>query len=583
MSESILDSDSKHATPRPQTNINTIAEPTKGRARSRSNVDLAPPRLLESQSSTMTTTTTASGSGTAENHRHGLPPWDRAFDAVYHQHTHGHSRIGKRALFESTLKDFFQDHGRERSKVGFFRLPNNVRLLICEYVLAPLQGDKPVRLNRSSFNRDCWRDADFTCPLAALRPLAPYLAVSFDFRAHLLVIFLLQNTFHTTLSPYVDFRVNPLATTWLNRYGKYMRNIVIEVDMTRLGLGPAPEAVNLLAGVGHIEALLYKFVKSQLSRGDSRPLNSLVLLCRRFYGQRSDCPQARPTTPWSGRVDAQSRRSLRSDSDPLSESTCEIHREADGKRTATPDCSLRKMNSDMTDTSSCGHVGDDSLFPQDNEGGRLRQSDGPSLLSPLAMNHDGHYCPDSYLTICNHLLRLRGRVSSLRMCGFSEAYTNRFIATLFPSARNHPERHSYRVAPSTIWPHLIGQKSCTDIGDGMLAIDHHDAARGEEVPKVLAQWEGCVQLPPPVLDSQGDASLPPIVDTLQRMRNRALGTSISMSDRACPQLRGDLDLVNVPEQIVLNDKKKLGKLLDKYGKTKGRRRGTLTREISTTL
>ncbi|KAF4977127.1 hypothetical protein FZEAL_6315 [Fusarium zealandicum] len=490
-------------------------------------------------------------------HRQDLPPWDRTLDAVYHKHAHNRVKDG---IFHDTLTQFFKDHCREKPQTGYFRLPDTVRFRICQFLLP--SANKPLTLNESTFSRDVWRTRDFSHPSCTLLPLAPYLDVSFAFRADMLVAFLLATTLHAVFSPYVGPKLNPLATTWLNKYGPYAQNLVIEIDMTRLGCGPEPGATGLLPNVEHTEELLHKFVDSQIRRSGSCPLQSLVLLCRRFHGRRTTL-QARSITGRSSGASNYSRWSQKS------ERACS----SEDMRLRSPGLKEANMSADrllrQIDLISSVDDSDPLMSP-----GLQLDIMSPSLPSPLPAQD---YCPDSYLVICNHILRLRGRLNSIRMCGFSESYTASFINTLFPDAKNDPGRHAYRVAPSTIWPKLSGQRSYVDIGDGYIALDEQDGPRLTDLSLALRRWEGCVQLPPPLLDAEGKPSLPPIVSDLQRVLNPVARTGTSLSERTCEQIRKEVDEGSV-------DKKRVMRFIDKYGKGKGKKkRRVLTRDAATTL
>ncbi|KOS23324.1 hypothetical protein ESCO_006618 [Escovopsis weberi] len=144
---------------------------------------------------------------------------------------------------------------------------------------------------------------------------------------------------------------------------------------------------------------------------------------------------------------------------------------------------------------------DDGFFPGDSS------SDEPGALvsEPLRDLHLGPPFCDADQSICDHLLRLRGRVASIRMAGFTEAYTHRFIAGLFPSASHVPiAQHAYRVSPSTAWPRISGQQSWVD-HRGTRVLDDHDQVGdlpAGEFP------EGPVPLPAPIVGEDGTATLP---------------------------------------------------------------------------
>ncbi|KAM0335562.1 hypothetical protein ACHAQA_000610 [Verticillium albo-atrum] len=119
-----------------------------------------------------------------------------------------------------------------------------------------------------------------------LQALNPYLRVSIGFFADMMLTILMTERFHITFSPFVNTYFNPLATHWYRRYGRFMRHIILEIDMTRLGFGPDRRAIKLRAGNMNLDTLIRMFVDVQLKRQDESTLSSLVLLCRRFYGCR---------------------------------------------------------------------------------------------------------------------------------------------------------------------------------------------------------------------------------------------------------------------------------------------------------
>ncbi|KAF5013464.1 hypothetical protein FDECE_540 [Fusarium decemcellulare] len=446
-------------------------------------------------------------------HRQDLPPWDRTVDAVYHKYTRGHT---KKSAFQDVLTRFFKDHARQKPSSGYFRLPDPVRLRICRYLLPAT--NKPLCLNKSSFNRDVWRSEDFVPPSSTLRPLASYFEVSFAFRADILVAFLQGTRLHAVFSPYVGDKVSPLATVWLNKYGVYASNIVIEVDMSLLGCGAGPLAYKLLSNAEHTSRLLRAFAISQLKRSESLPMASLVLLCRRFYGQRPDLRQELTPGGHSRNTSNHSSRSTRTQKSEPSGTMRGIKLKSPGRK-ITMEQLLRQADA-QSEPETAADFG-----PKIS----MRSASLPS--GPLSRQ----YCPDSYLLICNQLLYLRGRVDSLRMCGFTEKYTTCFIQTLFPDVRVDPELHSYRVTPSTLWPKLSGQRSHVDMGEGYMAVDQHKLPG--EVPPYLLRWEGCVQLPPPVVNEHGVSCLPPIVNDLQRQRSHVVRAGTSLSERTSEQMR----------------------------------------------
>jgi hypothetical protein len=461
-------------------------------------------------------------------HRQGLPAWDRTFDAVYHS-------AMKKASFKQILASFLENNARKKSGSGYFRLPDSVRFKICQYLVP--DTEKPVRLNKHSFSRDVWRKQDFETPSSTLYQLSCYFQVSFTFRADVLVTFLLQTKLHAVLSPFTGPKVSPLATAWLNRYGMYASNIAIELDLTHLGCGPDPAAIDLSPSLEHVENLLQDFVSAQLKRKDLCPMDSLVLLCRRFHGRRP-----LRITPKRYSIN-NSRPASRSAKSP----------EPYSPRSMTP-----------------------RRYESESESEALRSPVLPKIRSPTlpSLPMVEEYCPDSYVLFCNNVLHLKGRIASIRMCGFSDEYTARFVGTLFS---NENENLAYRVAPSTIWPKLNGQKSYVDLGNGNLAIDEHEVPASDDIPSSLRAWEGCVQLPPPLIDAKGYLLLPALVGDLQQLRNAVARSGTSLSERTCEELSK-----SGIKGSETSEKKKLAWFKGNYAIGKLKKKRTMSKEAAAT-
>lgn len=335
------------------------------------------------------------------------PPWDRAIDIVCHKYKHGDPRPGPADAFNTSRSLF---HAKNEETTGYFHLPDSVRFKIWQHLI---QTHKPVTLSLASFTKDVWPSDTFMKLESALAPIQSYLAVSSSVRADILLTFLVTSKFHVVFSPYVNKQFSPLATLWLNKYVPYIRSLILELDMTKLGLGPSVEAAYLRPGLGKIGLLLQDFAQRQGMR--QSPME-LVLLCRRFHGWRDVILKKAESTVEAGRKSKHSMLSQQSD--------------------ASFESSLQTSHESSM------------------------ESDDPQ---PIVSK----YCPDECLLICNHLLRLD--LLALRMCGFGEKYTLGFVANLFPG-----ERFAYRVAPSGAWRTIRGQRSWIDIGEGNMILDDHD-------------------------------------------------------------------------------------------------------------
>ncbi|KAL7906078.1 hypothetical protein GGI35DRAFT_487821 [Trichoderma velutinum] len=503
--------------------------------------------------------------------RSGLPPWDRTVDIVYHKYKHGDAKPDKSKAF-----------------------PDHVRRLILEKLIASyeLLESKPISLNRFSWDQDCWEPLDFIPLGEVLAIIRPYLSVSFDFYATLFIAILSEHIFHVTFSPFIARRFNPLATTWLNKYGIFIKSLIIEVDMSRLGLGPTPQALDLLPGTGHLQRLLLDFSLSQLERAPEAPLETLILACRRFHGQREDVPNplediseskisvragsASPQNQYSsaessGRLSScgVSERTIRVASpapEEFFEETELVIEYDDDEEEDGGDDEHANWDVDLDD----GYVVNMFFESSDYSSDSFSSSDSSSnpdtsLALPPTIEEDISYCPDKHLSICNHLLRLRNKVTSLRIAGFSEAYSHAFIATLFPEAKFLPlTQHSYRVAPSTLWPRLRGQKSWVDAGQGTLVLDDH-----EVISEPCIFPEGPIQLPPPVVNKSSIKSLPLYSEIVTRPRNNTVGSGSSLPSQKSLESSEEADTSKSSRSS--SEKSKMQKLLDKC-KEKSRRR-----------
>ncbi|UKZ90384.1 uncharacterized protein TrAFT101_005407 [Trichoderma asperellum] len=510
--------------------------------------------------------------------RAGLPPWDRTVDIIYHKYKRGEAKPDRNAALKASQK-----------------FPDNVRLLILRNLVAshePL-GSKPISLNRFCWDQDCWELSDFTPLHDVLAAFYPCFAVSFDFYASLFAIILSEYTFHVTFSPFIAPRLNPLATTWLNKYGPFVQSLVIEIDLSRLGLGPSPSATALLPGIGRVQDLIFDFSVSQLKRPLEAPLETLILACRRFYGEREVIPKphigpvdkqdaGNTQNPSADIVDKSSKPSPSNISERISRAISPAPQDSFEQSVLIThnDTKSEFYTWDLDDDDEIEDGDDDDDDDEDGDmdaDSSFESSYCSSLSSDSSSNADTSlaptpsipeetpfFCPDKHLSICNHLARLRNKVTSLRIVGFSDEYSRALIATIFPQAKAFPiENHSYRVAPSTLWPRLRGQKSWIDAGRGTLLLDDH-----EVIPEPCIFPEGLVQLPPPVIYRSGIRSLPWCREPTHRPRHSTTNSGSSWpSQRSMESNDGNISTSSQRS----DEKSRMQKLLGKY-KEKSRRR-----------
>ncbi|WYZ43792.1 hypothetical protein EsH8_VII_000228 [Colletotrichum jinshuiense] len=342
---------------------------------------------------------------------------------------------------------FFADCGRTQEphpSSPYLRLPAATRFKICQALIADHHTDMPIALTGCQHTREVWRCEEFTLLASALEPLQSYLYTSFALRADVMVTFLMTERFHVTFSPFVGSSLDPLATRWYNRYGHFMQGIVVELDMTRFGFGPGKQAYKLRAGTVNLDRLISMFVETQLRRKGRSSLKSLVLLCRRFYGQRPS-----PTV-----VD--------------------------------PDL-----------------------------GGEAEPTKSEKAIVVYGAVDSIPYCPDDFLRVCEPFVLLEGLIDSMRLCGFNNGYTHSLLRRIFPIPKDRDilKHHSYRVAPSSVWPRIPGQSSWIDTGHGRIKLDDHsrEYLHGLYFPEgaiVLSRpfadpWTGLVSISPSSLYKGG--------------------------------------------------------------------------------
>jgi hypothetical protein len=449
-----------------------------------------------------------------------LAPWDRTVDVIFHRYRKGDPCQRKVGEFATTVEQFRMDHGRDMDseiEAGYFLLPPEIRFRICQYVLGDeVWNFRPVALTDPRFDQDAWPPTHFTDPAGALESVWPYMSVCFDMYADMAVTFLMECRFHVTFSPFVGRRLNPLATNWLETHGRYMQHIILEVDMTRLGSNTGAGASELRIDTANITGLVEQFVGGQLRRRGRRKrhstLRSLVLLGRRFYGERpppaavskdiNSIHEDEPISPTkvgtpSGftkppvqKLKAAERRATILGLSPERPSSRQSFGTAAIKRRISSPTKILSIRP-STPIHATAPVPLISLVPGSDTG-----------LAPIA----APYCPEESLYACNSLFKLRGLVDSIRTCGFSSEYTHKLIHQIFilPGA-DDLKHHAYRIAPSTLYPRLPGQYSWVDAGDNNLILDDH-AFPGPG--SLILRSTGAVVLPMPTVSDSGETSVP---------------------------------------------------------------------------
>ena len=481
---------------------------------------------LSSRVNTPIQTATITIIDTNKNDRRDLPPWDRTVDVVYHQHRKGERRPGKNLDWERTLTKFRADHKYEGPKKdilpGYFRLPAGVRLQICQHVMAEeVWSHRAIGLNDRAFDREVWPPGYFADLGDVLLFLKTYEEVSPELHTEMLLAILTTSRFHVTFSPFVERLLSPVETNWIRDYGQYMQHVALELDMSRFGLGPGGSKAAYAPGTPNVGNLVRVFVEEQLKRKGHSTMEAFVILCRQFYGDRpayvpeelaaattSMAAETEPSTPPSSSMSRSSNKGT------ALGSLATALVEAGGK-----DAAVDKSQTGVVKTTTQITISGYSMDAEKNvKPGRTGSTTKSSLRSNGQTSEDSteepkgplppvSYCSQESLAVCDPLLKLDGLVDSVRICGFGEGYTHKLLTGLFKMPPTADLKHySYRVAPSTLWPRLHGQKSWVDIGNSQFVLDNHVLPGPEGL---LIHPTGPIIPAPPTVDLlTGDTSVP---------------------------------------------------------------------------
>ncbi|KAI0126285.1 hypothetical protein BJ170DRAFT_595898 [Xylariales sp. AK1849] len=171
-----------------------------------------------------------------------------------------------------------------------FKLPETVRRRIWGYIVLgqPDRTPKPIRLQLfEPFLKVVWRPDDFQSSGELFSHAQGALSSCFSMRTNLLAYVLTTHRFHFTFSPYVKEMICPELFYWVDNYSQFMQHIMIELDLSRLGFGADSAATRLLPGNLHVDTAVRRWVNVQVRRR-TMPIQSLVLVARRYHGLRPD-------------------------------------------------------------------------------------------------------------------------------------------------------------------------------------------------------------------------------------------------------------------------------------------------------
>lgn len=118
--------------------------------------------------------------------------------------------------------------------------------------------------------------------------LARYTSVCFAMRADVLAMLFITRRFHVVYSPFVTNRAQPVAISFMDRFGPHMVSITIELDFTKLGGNccQGTEKLNPVPGLQRVAELVDGFAGRQQTRSREASIRELRVLVRRYHGVR---------------------------------------------------------------------------------------------------------------------------------------------------------------------------------------------------------------------------------------------------------------------------------------------------------
>ena len=395
------------------------------------------------------------------------PPWDRSVDVVWRRRVlspdnmewddelafqENSARLADQSasgpapspLFGHEFPSWYQLRDpRSKDNARYFTLPDRVRFMIAKYVLADHDSGKAIRLNSPAFldpiwpvNRKgdpsrMWSTSYFDSLKTVLVLLRSYTTVCFAMRVDILTALFLTRRFHVVYSPFVVDSLQPAATLFMDRFGSLMKWITVEVDLSRLGGSPDPAAEQMDMGKStkRVRALVQRFANGQLDRQGITTIQSLVILVRRYYGNRRSLGKK-----GEGEGVLSARENLA---------------EITGKTYSRP---IRFVNE-----------GSDGFAPISGSG---KLDFFTAEIKMAYMFLDGiPYCSDEHLSVLDPIKLLEGAVDSLCIVGASKAYSHGLIDALWGKDRPSDIREccQYRT-PSSAYPFTPGQRSVVDYG-----------------------------------------------------------------------------------------------------------------------
>lgn len=172
-------------------------------------------------------------------------------------------------------------------RFAYFELDGPLRFKIMEKLLEDYLPGKPILLNHSRQAAPAWGEDAFATLWELSGPLQNILWACPRLRADVMTAMFLLQPFHVIFSPFVKPITQPLPTKWLFKYLYFMKDVRVELDMTKLGFGHSWHSTGLSTRLWEIGNLVHVFVEEVLKRDPhTNPMGKLTIHCRRFFGYR---------------------------------------------------------------------------------------------------------------------------------------------------------------------------------------------------------------------------------------------------------------------------------------------------------
>jgi hypothetical protein len=193
-----------------------------------------------------------------------------------------------------------RSEGTARSPI-FEKVPSHIRLQIWGNLFSIPPGKK-INLSKDFVTKYVFPVDYFISPWDVIEPIEGAISSCHQMRQEILWYFCHEFHFHVTFSPFTTGpTLSGLSIRWLNPYAKWIKNLTLEVDLTRLAFSKANNATYLSLGKpcimvydlidNLVKALVERSkVEGDVSAGQGQHgkvhIENLHLMVRRYKGVR---------------------------------------------------------------------------------------------------------------------------------------------------------------------------------------------------------------------------------------------------------------------------------------------------------